>query len=65
MTAPQKPSAEKLDPRDVFFFGGIVLAAIGGAFLSPPWTLIAVGVVLAFKASGPLVIVRREPKEAK
>lgn len=65
MTTPQKVPTEKIDPRDVFFFGGLVLAAIGGVFLSAPWTLVVIGAVLAFKANGPIVIVRRAPKEAE
>lgn len=48
------------DLRDAFFFGGVALAATGGAMLSIPRTLIAVGAVLALKGHGPL-IVRRSP----
>jgi hypothetical protein len=49
------------DMRDCFFFGGLGLAAWGGSMLSVPWTLILVGVVLAGKAHGPIVI-RETPR---
>ena len=41
---------ELFDLRDAHFYGGLVLAAAGGACLSLPWTLVAVGAVLALYA---------------
>jgi hypothetical protein len=36
-----------LDVNDGFFFAGLMLAGAGGAMVSLPWTLIAIGTVLA------------------
>lgn len=36
-----------LDMNDGFFFAGLALAGAGGAMVSLPWTLIAIGTVLA------------------
>lgn len=57
MTKP--PREDRFDIRDAFFFGGIVVAGIGGAMISWPWTLIVIGAVLALKAFGPIVIIRK------
>lgn len=35
-----------MDSHDAHFYGGLVLAAAGGAQLSVAWTLVAVGAVL-------------------
>lgn len=42
------------DTHDVAFFSGLAIAAVGGAFLSMPMTLVAVGAVLVCKAAGGL-----------
>lgn len=57
MTTPKKESA--FDVRDGVFFAGMLIAAAGGAMLSLPWTLVVLGAVLALKANGPIVTVRR------
>lgn len=44
---------QEITVRDCFFFGGLVLAGVGGAQLSTPWTLVGVGAVLVLKASWP------------
>lgn len=35
-----------MDLRDVHVYGGLIVAGIGGAFVSWPWTLVALGVAL-------------------
>lgn len=60
MTTPQKPPL--IGAREAVFFSGLLVAGGGGALLSLPWTLVVLGAVLAIKANGPLVIVRREAK---
>jgi hypothetical protein len=42
--------ADAIDARDVFVFGGLLVAAAGGWQLSPPCTLVGLG--LAFAALG-------------
>lgn len=51
--------AHLFDLQDVFFFGGLLVAGFGGWTLSPSWTLVAIGAVLALKGHGPLIIIRR------
>lgn len=34
------------DVSDLHFYGGLVLAAVGGSLISVAWTLVAVGFVL-------------------
>jgi hypothetical protein len=58
MTTSEQRGADVFDIRDAFFFGGLAIAAIGGAFISWPWTLVIVGAVLTLKSHGPLVITR-------
>lgn len=36
-----------VDLRDLHVYGGLVIAAVGGWQLSPAWTSVAIGVVLA------------------
>lgn len=38
------------DARTVTFLVGLLLGGIGGAMLSVPWTLVAIGSLLTFKA---------------
>lgn len=42
---------EMFDVRDAVFFGGLLIASVGGAMLSVPWTLIAVGATLTAVAA--------------
>jgi hypothetical protein len=45
------PKPDRLfDARTVTFLVGLSLAALGGSMLSVPWTLVAVGAVLTYKA---------------
>lgn len=45
---------ENADVRDAHVYGGLVLAAVGGCFLSVPVTLIVVGVAaMALGVFGP------------
>ena len=44
-----------VDAHDVHFYGGLLLAGVGGTLLSVAWTLVAVGAVLmvvGFVSSG-------------
>lgn len=70
MTTPQTQSgvrrlraalAAAFDIEDAFFFGGLFLAGVGGVMLSLPWTLIAIGAVLALKGHATVVARRGEP----
>lgn len=36
----------KLDNRDIHVYGGLAIVGVGGWFVSPAWTCIAVGGVL-------------------
>lgn len=63
MTTRQTPRAPLFDLRDAVFFGGLAVAAGGGAMLSVPWTLIILGALLALKAHGPLITVTRRSAE--
>lgn len=47
---------DAVDARDVQFYGGLMLAGMGGWRLSPAWSCVAVGAVLVLHAvlAGPL-----------
>ncbi len=47
LVAFRRRIADVLELRDVVFFGGLAIAGAGGAMLSVPWTLIAIGALLA------------------
>lgn len=49
-------AAKAFDIRDAFFFGGLAIAGAGGAAISLPWTLVAIGTVIAIKGYGPIVL---------
>lgn len=45
--AAARAVARALDLRDLHFYGGIALAMMGGWMLSPAWTMVAGGAVIA------------------
>jgi hypothetical protein len=51
-------AVRSLDLRDWHVYGGFALAAVGGMFLSAPWTCVALGLALA--GLGLLVRERKE-----
>lgn len=44
--------------HETFFVGGLLLAGYGGAQISRPWTLVAIGVVLAGTGITPILLKR-------
>lgn len=52
-----------VDGSDVFFFGGLALAVIGGRMLSVAWTYVLAGVALAVVGMLPALRPSRRGKE--
>ena len=44
------PPTPLFDARTITFLVGLSLGAIGGCMLSVPWTLVAIGSILTYKA---------------